>query len=418
MTEAQNLLSKREQLVISYFQQGMSASKIADKLDISRNAVDQARHRAKRKLGQKLFSKILVPVSSLREKCVLNSTDLERILSETQLKVFVSLKRSKKSWELVSKETGVTLEYVKRSNKIIKEKLGEKYEELISYKHPIEGIVTLQEPKEEDEERKCENCSKFLGSVVTKEGKKVFCSQHDTITLSEDEKSCSSYQEYIQKDKNSDMEQMNEALKDKGFLRMARKAGTGYEPKDSIEKSQYAIAGLGFRKEHFKRRAQALTTLGASGRHKIVVLTNEERGKPEVREMLKMLKLSPAKLDFDEDTTTAHFIIKDEWSYSQLMSVLRGDVDFLVSEEGTVAIFFEYDHRIKELTIKEKGAKKGRKLELDRPSHYGKEHTAEFMVEPGKYTISIKTEGTVYMYELTVKRRIGMTQIERIVPAI
>lgn len=416
MAQLQNLLSEREQLIISYFQQGMSASKIADKLDISRNAVDQARHRAKRKLGQKLFSKILVPVPNPQEKCVQNSLDLEEILSQTELKVFVSLKRSEKSWKLVAKETRITPECARKTNTRIKEKLGEKYEELISYKNPIEGIVTFQKPKKEYEKSKCENCSHFLGSVISNRGKKVFCSQHDSIIFSKEDTSCSSYQRYIRKDKNSDIDKLNEALEDKAFLRMAFKAGTGYEPKDSIEKSQYAIAGLGFKKEHFRRRAQALTTLGASGRHKIVVLTNEERGKPEVREMLKRLKLSPAKLDFDEDTTTAHFIVKDSWSYNQLMGVLRGDVDFLVSEEGTVTIFFEYDHRIKELYIGKKDAKEGRRLELDTPNHYGKEHTAEFMVEPGKHTISIKTEGTTYMYELTVKRRMDMTQIERIVP--
>lgn len=415
LAQLQEILTKREYQIITSFRKGLSPERIAEELNISRNAVDQARYRIKKKLGDELFSKILAPVSSPGEKCVQNSLDLEEILSPTELRIFLSLKRSQKSWDLVAEEARTTPECARDLTKRIKKKLGDQYDELVKHNTPIEGVVVFQEPREKDEPANCQNCKHFYCSINSKEGKKIFCSKQEEAVFKNKRERCSLYQEYIRVDENSDLARMNEALEDKNFLRMAYRAGTGYEPTDGIERSQYAIAGLGFTGYHFRRRRQARAIMEAASRHIVVVLTSEERSRPEVKEVLDYLRLTPTKLDFEEEYTIARYVIKSYGAYQQLMSVLKGDVDFIIEEEGTLKIFFEYESKINHIDIIDKATKKKKVLNLDQPNRTSKEHTAEFRQNPGKYIIEMRLgSGVLYKYEITVDKREGKTRITEV----
>lgn len=419
MIQLQDLLSEKEYLVITALQRGMKPKEIAEKYNLTRAAVDQARYRGKLKLGDKLFREILVPVSEPQDKCVQNSTDLEEILSQLELRVFLSLKRSKKTWDLVAEETGTTSECARKIAARIKEKLGEDFERLVSHAVPIEGIVTIQEPKKESEASRCENCRHFYYSIIGKEGKKTFCSKHTKGILLHEEKRCSAYEEYIRVDDNCDMKKINEALEDKGLISMAYKIGTGYEPTNSVEKTQFAIAGLGYRGFHFRRRRQARRKMEMAARHTIVVLTDEDRSRPEVKQKLKELKLTPVKLDFDEEGKTAYYALKDNWSYKQLMSTLVGSPDFIISDTGTITILLEYDAKIEHLGIRKNNSDQLQLIVLDEPSKISKSHTARSSFSQGTYIISIKLEvGLIYEYEVKIRKREGKIEVKEVKPLI
>ena len=413
MTQLQKLLSKREYLVISSLLQGMKPDKIAEEFNISRNAVDQARYRAKQKLGEEFFSKIFAPVSEPRDKCVQNSRDLEEVLTPTELRVFLSIKRSDKNWEMVAEEAQTTPECARKLVPRIKKKLGEKYDELVKTSTPIEGVTIMQKPGKENDPPCCQNCRFFYSSIIGEKGEIVFCSKHLSRLVDSTLEICASYEEYIRINKNLDRELLDEALKDKNYLRMAFKIGTGYEPKSSIERTQYAIAGLGFKGYLFRRRRQARALLEGSARYMTVRLENKDRNKKEVQEILKRYKLFPTKSDFDEEGTTSYYVIKDYRAYVALMAVLSGDIDFIIAEEGTLTIMSENNIRIQHISIADKSGNRYN-ISLDNPGMFCKEHTAEFPFGPGQYVITISI-GTnlVYKYEITVDKKLGQSQITK-----
>lgn len=331
MQQVEELLSPQEKIVLAALQQGKAPADIAQELGISRNTIKQVKYRIKQKLGADFVDRLAhqnAPGVKSAQNQITSVADLEKILSPAELKILLLYKSGLRAQAEIAQYAGASVETVGKAMWRLKNKLKGQYDKLISEQR-LEGLE-LPTPKAE---RECRSCTCFIYAVCRGSQKEICCRRHGLIKL--DQTNCADYtSRYIshKRDKKmTDQQLLLERLLDKNYVRMAFKLGfEGYEPKNGVEKSQYAINGLGYRDYHFKRRAQAFKALAKSARYILVRIEAEDRRRPAVKRVLEQFSLSPVKVDFDQDEkgrwySTAYFALENNLQYQELMTALEED---------------------------------------------------------------------------------------------
>ena len=413
--ELQEVLTPREYAVFASIKEGKGLKEIALEQGISLNAVYIARTKVKRKIGESNFGKVLfaknVPGVSLSQ---ITLKDIKEIFSPLEFDFFIFFKTGKLTYRQIAK----LLNQKYSSGAIllrIKNKLGEHYQMLIKPEFKIEGLEIKHRNINNDKNnlKTCSTCTNHLATAVLCQDKKIYCSKLGIIE--NDEFGCKFHSRYITQyitndNRLQERDLLEEYLKDKGYLKMAYNIETnGYKPYSSIEKSQFAIASLGYQAFHNKRRSQHRNVITNAARYPVIPLTTEERKDPNIKQLLEQFNMKPIKTDFechydrdicDENRnncgicdlkySVAYYVIKDMRVYRFIVGALTGHVSFYFWEDNTLSVTFEKEVPVRSIHVRKIGQNEKELLEMDINDNLPrKEYTAGFYYGPGEYIITI-----------------------------
>jgi len=398
-------LTPQEYAVAASAGKSKKLQNMAQKHENNLNAVFTAKSMTEKKPGKSnlrgfLFTKTFPGISL----SLITVQDIKNILTPLEFDFFVLYKDGSLTYSQIASVLG-------QNNKNgtllqrIKKKLGIYYRPLVDPNFKINGLKTRRSIADVSSSREgCGSCMNFLAAL--EQDKKVYCLQEG---LTEEKDICRSYNRYIIKKRLQERELLEERLNDPGYLKMAYSIGVnGYEPQDSIEKSQLAIAALGYRNFHSRRRSLHRKTIEYAARYAVIPLTAEERNEPDVKLLLKHLNISSVKTDFDchcemsackESSncydcrlkySTSYYVIKDAGHYQRVIGALVGPACFYISEDGMLNIFFEKKVSIKSVFVKKSDSGEEVVLNIDKSGgFFKKEHAVDFYDRPGEYIITI-----------------------------
>ncbi|OPL09823.1 MAG: hypothetical protein AVO34_05250 [Firmicutes bacterium ML8_F2] len=415
--DLEKILTPKEYALVVGLQEGKTLRQIAAESRSTYGSVRTLKYQLKKRFGESNFDNIIGNgdrffdnLAQYRDPGLslpfFKVDYLQDKLSAMEFEVFMLIKMGERRHNQIAKIVGSKTDAVIKSVNRIKEKLNGYYDTLIAPETFIEGIETYydvikkrvidKEPAAQNQEsNSCFDCIHYKGSIFFKGKAKIYCNGFSRVYFEEGSHCrCESYSRYIPAHKEQERDLLEERLQDKGFLEMAYNLAQGYEPTDPIEKTQYAIAYLGFRSYHFNRKRQHRTLMEKAARYAVVAVSSMDRKRPEVKQVIKHLKLSPTKIDFElnedgDHYTIAHYVLKDQKSFKALSGVLIGDVKISLPEQETIKIDFQRKTTLSSLhVLTEQGEKE--KLDLDYQDDTPRfEHTARFPASPGKYILTV-----------------------------